>query len=121
MELTFYDADGRAIAYCDDERHIYAFSGVPVAYLEGDSVWAFDGRHLGWWHAGWILDHDGAAVAFTDMASGYGPKRPAMRPQPTKGLKGVTPRASMKQIKPVPFRDGDRWSRRSGAHFFPSM
>jgi len=34
MELTFYDVGGRPVGYCDDGRHIYEFSGLPLAYLE---------------------------------------------------------------------------------------
>lgn len=121
MDLTFYDAAGRAVAYCDDERHVYTFSGTPLGYLEGDSVWGFDGRHLGWWHRGWVLDHHGAAVLFTDLADGSGLQRPSKQMRPAKGIKGMTPQPATKRVKPLPFLDGDRWSSRSGSHFFSSM
>ncbi|HET7506174.1 MAG TPA: hypothetical protein VFK02_34380 [Kofleriaceae bacterium] len=120
MELTFYDVTGRPIAYCEDGRHVYAFTGLPLAYLDGDSVFAFDGQHLGWWDRGWVRDHHGAWVFFTEIAAGVGLALPARRGAPPKGIKNVPPPIASGRIKPVPFADGSGWSSRSGAQFFPS-
>ena len=58
-EIDFYDHDGQPIAYTQDRVHIYTFSGDPVAYLDGDSVYSFSGKHLGWFVDGWIRDNYG--------------------------------------------------------------
>jgi hypothetical protein len=120
MELTFYDTGGRAVAYSDDERHLYAFSGVPLAYIDGDSLYGFDGQHLGWWDRGWVRDHHGAVVFFTDTAMTGGPPLPARQPRPAKGLKNMPPSPRPRHGKPVRFVEGVRWSSRSGPQFFPS-
>ena len=120
MELTFYDVSGRPIAYTDDGRHIYAFSGLPLAYLDGDSVYAFNGQHLGWWDRGWVRDHQGAHVFFTDSAIIDGPPMPAKYARPVKGLRNMPPPVPVfKQVKPVPVAGGLGWSMHSGVHFFP--
>jgi len=119
MDLTFYDAGGRATAYCDDGRVIYAFSGVPLAYFEGDSVYAFNGQHLGWWERGWVHDHQGAWVFFTESAVG-GPPTPTRHARPAKAYKNVPPPQAFKHVKPVPVAGGLGWSSRSGPQFFQS-
>jgi hypothetical protein len=119
MELTFYDAAGRAVAYCEDERHIYSFTGVALAYVEDDSVYGYDGRHLGWWDGGWIRDHDGVLVFFTELADDRGPRLPIRQPRPAKGVKDAPPPPVYKHVKPARFADGSSWLR-SGAQFFPT-
>ncbi len=120
MELTLYDLRGRSIAYCDDERHIYAFSGVPLAYFDGDSVFGFDGQHLGWWDRGWVRDHQGAWVFFTDGAIGNGPPLPIKQARPAKRFKNMPPVLGFKYVKPVRIANGLGWSSRSGEQFFES-
>lgn len=117
MDWTFYDAAGRAVAYCDDGRLIYSFGGVALAYLEGDSVYAFNGQHLGWWDRGWVRDHHGAWVLFTEIAIG-GPSTPGRQGRPAKAFKNTPPVAAFKHVKPVPVAGGLGWSSRSGAQFF---
>ena len=117
MELTFHDEHGNAIGYCEDGAVIYSFTGVPLAYLEGDSVYAFDGTHLGWWERGWVSDHQGAWVFFTESAIG-GPALPVKHARPSKGFKNPPPVPGPRSIKPVPARGGLGWSSRSGVQFF---
>jgi len=118
MELTFYNMTGHPIAYSDDGHHVYDFSGLPLAYLEADSIYAFDGQHLGWWSRGWVRDHQGSWVFFTDSASD-GPARPAKQGLPPKQLKAIPPARAPRQAKPVPVSKSMGWSSRSGVHFFP--
>jgi hypothetical protein len=119
MDSTFFDSGGRPIAYSDDGRNVYAFSGHPLAYLEGDSVFTYDGQHLGWWDRGWIRDHHGACVLFTEAAIG-GPPLPARHVLPAKGFKNAPPARGFKHVKPVRAAEGSGWSMRSGAQFFQS-
>jgi hypothetical protein len=118
MEFMLYDAGGRPIAYCDDGRNLYAFNGVPLAYADGDSVYAFDGEHLGWLERGWLRDHEGACVLFIEGAASGGPLLPSTQSCPPKAAK-LSPRAPAYQL-PKPRRppDAARWSLRSGAQFF---
>jgi hypothetical protein len=65
-EITLFDCDGTAIAYVapDDEHTIYLWSGKPVAYLDGEHIYGFNGKHLGWFEEGVMWDHTGAQAGF---------------------------------------------------------
>jgi hypothetical protein len=73
--VVFYDRNGDPVAYTDDGEYVYLFNGSAVGHLVRDSVYAYDGTHLGWFIDGWIRDHDGHCVYFTDDAEG-GPVSP---------------------------------------------
>ncbi len=62
MEVDFYDESGELIAYTEGGTYIYLFSGESVAYLDGDSVYSFSGKHLGWYIEGSIRDNNGNYV-----------------------------------------------------------
>lgn len=63
-EISLLDGSGEAVAYIavDDEMTIYLWGGKPVAYLDGEDVYGFNGKHLGWFLEGAIFDHKGDAV-----------------------------------------------------------
>jgi hypothetical protein len=92
-----------------------------LAYLDGDSVYAFQGHHLGWWDRGWVRDHLGACVFFTEAAAGDGTSLPHMHPRPAKGAKHARPAAAYKLPKPLRTVDAASWSLRSGMQFFQPM
>lgn len=71
QDVSLFDQTGKAQAYMalDDEMTIYLWSGGPVAYLKADEngygVYGFNGKHLGWFVAGVIWDHQGDASCAT--------------------------------------------------------
>ncbi len=100
-ELIFFDSHGDAIAYVDEaDDVIYLLSGEPVAILDDESVFAFDGRHVGWFMDGWIRDHHGACVYFTDEATG-GPVRPVRSVRPVRGVRQVRPVRGVREVRPI--------------------
>jgi hypothetical protein len=117
MEIDFYDASGNPVAYSQDGKDIYLFSGSPVAYIEGDAIYSFSGRHLGWFENGLIRDRWGNCVFFTDGATG-GPVRPVRRSKPVKGAKHVKPVKGVKEVRPVKAVNSLSWSSLSGPAFF---
>jgi hypothetical protein len=66
--MDFFESSGLAVAYCEDHVHIFLYRGEPAAYFEGDCVYSYSGRHLGWRHDGWIIDHDGNYYLFSEQA-----------------------------------------------------
>ncbi len=60
-EISLYNSNGEAVAYIavNDDFTIYLWDGEPVAYLDDDDVYGFNGKHLGWFSQGIIIDHDG--------------------------------------------------------------
>lgn len=109
MSSIYYDQVGVPSAYSDDGVHIFLFNGAPVAYIEGDSIYAFYGTHLGWLIGGWIVDHEGDHVFFTEVA-GPGPVKPLKELAPLKELKELFPLKDVKELKPLQPVIGLDWS-----------
>lgn len=97
-DLAFFDNGGNPIAYVDldGDTTIYLWSGKPVAYLDQDSVYGFNGKHLGWFKGGIVYDNEGAIVVAT--ASSF--KIP-LRLSSLRGLKALKPLKGLKQWKPL--------------------
>lgn len=116
--MTFYDRNGKPMAYTEDDIHIYLFSGKPVAYFDGNAVFGFNGKHMGWFEKGWIRDIWGACVFFTENASGSGPMKPMKQMRPMKCMKQMKPMKAMRQMKRMKPMNQLSWSALSGESFF---
>ena len=115
--MVFYDREGRPTAYCEDNVHIFLFSGEPVGYLMRDAVYSFKGKQLGWFDKGWIRDIKGCCVFYTEQVSG-GPVTPTKKICPVKSVKRVIPVKHTAAIRAVRAVDRYDWSPLSGAIFF---
>ena len=118
MDTIFYNSKGNPIAYSEDKQTIYLFSGEAVAYLEGELVYSFSGKHLGRFLAGWLRDNHGDCVFFTDEAHGDPPHPPKHDPPP-KALKHVIPAKQAQERTALASIHSTNWSRLSGRQFFP--
>jgi hypothetical protein len=107
-EITLFDSEGEAVAYIDtsDEATIYLWSGKPVAYLHGKSIYGFNGKHLGWFDQGVVLDHKGNGVGFIRGAA----NKPT-RLEGLKSLKSFKPLKSLKELEPLKPRNSNQWAR----------
>lgn len=85
MTLEFYDYQGQPFSYCEDGETIYPYAGIPIAYIYEDSIYSFNGRHLGFFENGQIWDHSGKVILFTPQATG-GPIKPLRGLKPLKSL-----------------------------------
>ncbi|HEX7074784.1 MAG TPA: hypothetical protein VF226_12140 [Hyphomicrobiaceae bacterium] len=114
-EFSFYDALGRATAYLDfsDGLVFYLWTGEPVAYLDGDSIYGFNGKHLGWYHNGLVYDEDGNVVCAPAAAF-----REPPNPGPIRSLKQLKPLKGLKELKPLKPLFGRAWSRLPARVFF---
>lgn len=117
MTIDFYSKTGKPTAYCVDGKHIYLFSGEPVAHINGEAVYLFSGAHIGWFIDGWIRDKQGKCVLFTKDSQG-GPVKPVKKVKPVKGVKRVKPVKGVKQVKSVKAVKSLSWSPLSGEQFF---
>jgi hypothetical protein len=109
--MTLYDRSGRPVAYIDDDgESVYLYSGKPVAWISGESLYAYSGAHLGWLHDGWVRDHSGNCVLFTENATGGGPMKPMRQMKPMRGMKLMRPMASSSwsDVTGEDFFDGDK-------------
>ena len=62
---SFFDAHARPAARLDvmDDATFYLWSGEAVAYVVEDSIFGFNGKHLGWLRNGLVYDRAGDIVA----------------------------------------------------------
>ena len=111
-DVSLYDERGSAVAYiAPDEggRTIFLWGGTPVAYLEGDNpdiqvVYGFNGRPLGVFTAGLIVDKDGKTLCAT---SG---QLEARQPDPPKPAKAFTPVKAYPKFGPPYVTPSSTWS-----------
>jgi hypothetical protein len=114
-DLDFYDSRGRAVAYvaADSDLTIYLWTGKPVAYLDKENVYGFNGKHLGWLANGAIYDHDGNIVAASaDRFKG------TVTTPPIKGFKQFEPFKSFEQFAPFKPFFTLNWSEMPALAFF---
>ncbi|MBX3364472.1 MAG: serine protease [Phycisphaeraceae bacterium] len=97
-DLNIFDRGGVASAYIgvSDDLTIYLWSGKPVAYLDGKSVYGFTGAHLGWFVDGALHDHRGGIVGATARRLAIPTK-----PKPSKGTKQVKPIKGIQRLAPL--------------------
>lgn len=62
--MTLFDNNGNAIAYIEDDQTIYLWDGTPVAYLDSNDIFGFNGKHLGWFEGEIVWNHDGKRNGF---------------------------------------------------------
>jgi hypothetical protein len=107
-EISLFDDSGEAVAYIDteDEMNIYLWKGEPTAYLEGESIYGFNGKHLGWFKEGIIWDHDGYVVGFIEGAINMSTKLEKL-----KGLQKLTPLKSLQELEPLEPLHKNKWAR----------
>lgn len=107
-EISLYDDTGKAVAYIDtdNEMNIYLWKGDPVGYLDGQSIYGFNGKHLGWFKEGIIWDHEGYAVGFIDGAINRLTKLERL-----KGLQKLTPLKSLQRLEPQEPTHKSQWAR----------
>ena len=117
MSYTFYNKKGSLIAYTEDSCHVFSFIGDPLAYINDDSVYTYEGKHLGFYQDGWIRDNDGMCVFFTKDAKS-GPPLAMKDIGPVKSQKSKIP---VKKPREQPLKKPDIkqvWSELSSAKFF---
>lgn len=120
MAITFYDRNGGAIAYSDDDVHIFLFSGEPIGYLEAEALYSYRGELMGWFEEGWLRDKDGRCVAYSEQATG-GPLQPVKARRPSPSVKQTLPtqeRRDPRSLRPI---HSNAWSNQSAFEFFSRL
>jgi hypothetical protein len=81
--------------------------------LEDDSIYGFNGKHLGWYVRSLVFDHDGHVVAAPASAFMTRPALP-----PIRSIKQIKPIKSIRELKPLKPLLGMSWSDTPAAVFF---
>ncbi|RAI42163.1 4-fold beta flower protein [Rhodoplanes roseus] len=78
-----YDRQGRVRAWLQAEHaRIVSLHGSHLASIDGHSVYASNGQHIGWWKHGHMRNTRGAVVVWASEAFGLGVIRPPQMPSP---------------------------------------
>jgi len=94
-DIGLFDRHGSARAYIamDDDATVYLYDGAPMAYLVGENVYGFNGKHLGWYVNGFMYDRDGRRVGATT-----GGIEPAKAPKQAKPIRGARETARARPV-----------------------
>jgi len=107
-DIELFDYTGNAVVYIatDQDMTIYLWSGKPCAYLDDESIYGFNGKHIGWFQSGVVYDPEGRVVAA--IAEKF---RTPVNITPLKGLKELRPLKSLKELKSLKPIFSKEWSR----------
>jgi hypothetical protein len=115
--LIFYDKIGTPMVYMDNGRHIFSFSGEPLAYIHDISIYNYEGKHLGFYKDGWIRDPTGKCVLFTKGAI-EGPEKRTQDIFPVIAKKNNIPNKKTKESLRIKFKTKQEWSDLAVNEFF---
>ena len=69
-ELIVFARNGVVAKVFVSDGVFYDYGGRPLAFLDHENIVSYSGKHLGWFHDGYVRDEQGDAVAFTEGAHG---------------------------------------------------
>jgi 4-fold beta-flower domain-containing protein len=100
--------------YCwldETSWRIISLRGNNLAFVAGNSVYNWHGRHIGWWQHGHMRDKKGAVALFTAGATMLGVVTPVRAVRPVQPVEQVPPVRPAKQVKPAKPDDQMAWSK----------
>jgi hypothetical protein len=99
---ALYGKSGRVHAWLDtSDGNILDLNGQHLAFVDGNSVYDWNGRHIGWWISGCVRDRTNAAAYFTRNAGSIGVLKPLKALKPLKPLKALAPLRPLKELRPL--------------------
>ncbi|MFX1500268.1 MAG: 4-fold beta flower protein [Promethearchaeota archaeon] len=117
MSLIFYNKTGTPIAYSDNKVNVFYFTGKAIAYIHQDSIYSYEGKHLGFFKDGWIRDNQGKCVLFTLNAKN-GPKKRIKDISPVKSQKSDIPDMKSRENIKIRLIEKQEWSELISKEFF---
>jgi hypothetical protein len=98
---ALHDRGGRVYCWFDEESgHFISLRGDNLAFIDGNSIYDWNGRHVGWWQDGHIRDRTGAVVLLTADAQNMGVTKPVRAVHPVKPVRHVAPVKPIKDARP---------------------
>lgn len=110
-ELIVFDSSGIAKAFVS-AGVFYDYGGRPLAFLDGENIVSYSGKHLGWFRDGYVRDQRGDAVGFSEGARG-GPITPVPAIPPILPIPAIPPILPIPPIPPIPPIFSLSWSSRT--------
>lgn len=110
MKYTVFDKKGNPFLVLHQNGRLVSFDGKSIGFVDGDSVFDYNGRHRGWMEKGILRDHDGFCVGFLQGANDISPILPIPKIPPIPAIPEIEPIRPIKEIKPIkPIKQLD-WS-----------
>lgn len=66
---VIYNRFGKPIFRLLNNGRIITFPGVSKGFLKGDSLYNYNGKHVGWFVQGLVRDHQGHVVGFGEKVT----------------------------------------------------
>ncbi|MFD0934121.1 4-fold beta flower protein [Methylobacterium trifolii] len=107
--IEYFDKAGRAAAFCDFGKDLYLWDGRPAGFIDGDAVFSYSGRFIGWMGDGWLCDEAGLRLLFEYDAVG-GPTKPPRTPKSPIGVRGPKPGKKPHEAPPARGPISPAWS-----------
>jgi hypothetical protein len=98
---ALYNRNGHVHAWLHETGKIYDLYGRNLAFVDGNSVYTWNGAHIAWWADGHIRDQSGAVALFTADATNLGVARPMRALRPLRPLRALSPLRPLKAMKPM--------------------
>jgi len=106
-----YARSGEVYAWLDRQNdRIIGVRGQHLAYIAGDSVFNWSGKHVGWWMKDHIRDHAGKLVLFDRKAKGLGPVLPSLGSMPQRPVIAPVPQKPGRGARPGPAAPSKSWA-----------
>lgn len=118
MDLVFYTKNGLPYFYSENGIELFLFTGEPVGYIEGKSIYSYSGRHFGWFTKGFVRDNFGDVIFYTSHTEGIGPITPPVMSVLDKAPKKLVPLKQPKHEAYVIPKESFKWSRINYLDFF---
>jgi hypothetical protein len=101
VQAIIFNKHGNPSLILHQNGHLISFSGKSVGFLDGDSVFDYNGRHRGWFEKGILRDHDGFCVGFLQGSRDISPLLPITKISSIPAIPEIEPIRPIKEIKPI--------------------
>lgn len=108
---TIYDRYGKPILRLLDDGRFVDFGGQNIGYLDGQDIYNYQGKHIGWYDKGIIRDHIGNCAGFgEEITATMAPFPPFKQIKPIPAITRIEPIRPIPQIPPIRPYDTFMWS-----------
>lgn len=106
-----YNRFGRPELQIIDDGRLVDFHGTSAGFIDGNSVYNYRGRHIGWFENGIFRDPSGNVVGFTPDVTDYPrPILPLTSIPPIPAIPSIEPIRPIESIPPIPPIKSFGWS-----------
>jgi hypothetical protein len=95
-----FDSVGRAVAFLRDDARVISLTGQHVAWIRGQHIYDYQGRHRGWWYGDHARGPDGGVMVWLRNAR-LGIVRPIPQIPPIPPIPAIPPLRPLPSLPPL--------------------